>query len=404
MKKEYEMMKELKRLGSIRGSGTELITVYIPAGYQISEEVARLREEYSQSSNIKSKTTRTNVLSAIDKIMQYLKLFKEAPKNGLAIFCGNVSDNPGKVDIELFSMEPPMPLNINVYRCDSTFLLEPIEEMVEAKDVFALVVMDGREATIATLKGSHVQVIKKLASLAHAKVRKGGQSAARYERAIEESIEDYYKIVADVINSLFEQRQFKVKGLIVGGPGPTKENFSKTKGLLNYQIKILGVYDTGYTDEYGLREMLDKARDLLKDQEVTQEVQVLERFMSEVGRNGLAVYGYWETKKAIASKQAGKLIINEDLELHEQTRKISATGQMLHVLVSFSGDARKRSGELIWEEDSSGAGHYIKSAQERIDKYNEVAGSSEVVEEKDAIDEAVEMADVNGVETVFVSN
>jgi len=87
MKKEYEIMKEIKRLKSIRGSGTELISVYIPAGFQISEEVARLREEYSQSSNIKSKTTRTNVLSAIEKIMQYLKLFKETPKNGLVVFC-----------------------------------------------------------------------------------------------------------------------------------------------------------------------------------------------------------------------------------------------------------------------------------------------------------------------------
>jgi peptide chain release factor subunit 1 (aeRF-1) len=96
MKNEYSMLREIKKLRSIRGSGTELISIYVPAGFQLSEEVSKLREEYSQSSNIKSKSTRTNVQSAIDKIIQYLRLYKETPKNGLAVFCGNISDNPGK--------------------------------------------------------------------------------------------------------------------------------------------------------------------------------------------------------------------------------------------------------------------------------------------------------------------
>jgi len=93
------------------------------------------------------------VLSAIEKIMQYLKLFKETPKNGLVVFCGNISRDPGKTDIELFSMEPPQPLKVNIYRCDSTFLLDPIEEMVEARDTFALLVMGWQGSYIATLFG-----------------------------------------------------------------------------------------------------------------------------------------------------------------------------------------------------------------------------------------------------------
>lgn len=55
MTSDYSIMKEIKRLRSIRGSGTELISVYVPAGFQINEEISKLREEYSQSSNIKSR-------------------------------------------------------------------------------------------------------------------------------------------------------------------------------------------------------------------------------------------------------------------------------------------------------------------------------------------------------------
>ncbi len=375
MKKEYNMLREIKRLKSVRGAGTELISIYIPAGYQISDEVAKLREEYSQSSNIKSKTTRSNVQGAIDKILQYLKLYRETPKNGMALFCGNISDVPGKEDIELFSMEPPMPLKVNIYRCDSTFLLEPIESMVEAKDVFVLLVMDGREATIATLKGSHIQVVTKLTSFAHAKVHKGGQSAARYERAIEESINDYRKRIAETINKVFEQSQFKMKGLIIGGPGPAKEGFTKSEHL-NYQIKILGIFDTGYTDEYGLSELLGKTSELLKEQESAKDQKILERFIQEVARGGLAVYGYLNTKKVLESNQASTLVLNSEVELYSITYKCSSCGQSIN---------------------------RIEGAESKESTKHECGGILEPVEKKDAIEELIDLADKGGVDTVFVA-
>src|SRR6202030_1518749 len=108
-----------------------------------------------QASNIKSKSTRQNVQGAIDRIIQYLRLYKKPPPNGLAVFAGNISDTQSNPKIELFSIEPPQPLKSNIYRCDSSFLLEPIQEMLESKDTYALVVMDGRDATLGILKGTH---------------------------------------------------------------------------------------------------------------------------------------------------------------------------------------------------------------------------------------------------------
>ncbi len=376
MKQEYSLIKEIKRLKSIRGSGTQLVSVYIPAGYQLSEEISRLRNEYSTSSNIKSKQTRTAVLGAIDKILQYLKLYKETPTNGLVVFAGNISDDQSKSDIQIFSMEPPQPLKINLYRCDSTFVLDPIEAMVENKDSYLMVAMDGREATIATLKGSHIQVVKKIHSLAHAKMKKGGQSANRFKRAIEESIEDYYHQIGDAINDTFLRSEMKHEGLIVGGPGPAKENFVKSNSL-NYQIKVLGVYDTGYTDETGLNELVEKAGELLKEQEASQERKVLEKFIREVSVNGLAVYGYEKTKEALMRKQAGTLIINNDLELFNVKYKCSVCGQMIEKL---------------------------EVGNQRQSKHEEDGGTLSVVEARDAIEELIDMADGNGTETVFVSS
>lgn len=375
MHKEYAMLREIRRLKSIRGSGTQLISVYVPAGYNISEEIARLKNEYSTSSNIKSKQTRTNVLGAIDKILQYLKLYRETPKNGLVVFAGNISGDQGKSEIELFSMEPPEPLKVNIYRCDSTFLLDPIEAMVDTKDTYVLVALDGREATVATLRGSHIQVIKKVHSLAHAKMKKGGQSANRFKRAIEESIEDYYKQVSDIINDIFLRGEFKEKGLIVGGPGPTKENFVKAK-TLNYQIKVLGIYDTGYTDETGLNEIVEKAGDLLAEQEAAKERRVLERFMKEVANKGLAVYGFDATREALARNQTNVLILNDAMEVSRITYKCSSCNQVIERMeVGVHRETRHDDG-----------------------------GTLSVVEKKDAVEELIEMADKNGTEVVFVSS
>ena len=55
-KKEKHIFKrQLDALRDIRGQHTELISLYIPPNKRISDVVAQLRDEYSQSSNIKSK-------------------------------------------------------------------------------------------------------------------------------------------------------------------------------------------------------------------------------------------------------------------------------------------------------------------------------------------------------------
>ncbi len=247
--------------------------------------------------------------------------------------------------------------------------------MLEAKDMYALVVMDGRDATIGVLKGTYFNLEKKLRSFAMGKTSKGGQSAGRYERAIEESIDDYYKSVADAVNEVFVKYQYKLSGLVVGGPGPTKENFVKSKNL-NYQIKVLGTFDTGYVDEHtGVNELLEKAKNILSEQAAVKEKRVMERFMDEVSRNGLATYGYESVKKAMAADNVLKLIISEDIELTEVEYKCSNCGQILK---------------------------FIENGNSRRNKHED-GGNLEIVGQKDAIEALIETADSRNIDVVFVS-
>jgi len=325
--KEFELMRELRNLKKMRGIGTELISLYIPPSYPIAEVTNKLRDELGQASNIKSKTTRLNVQAAIEKIIQYLKLFREPPKNGIAIFCGNLSKKPGVQDIQLFSIEPPAPINVQLYRCDSVFFLEPLEDMLKIKESYLLLVIDGKEATIGILKGKHIEVKRRLSSFAPPKTHKGGSSAARYQRIVSERVEDYYKRVAEAVNEIYLQNQKEIKGLVVGGPGPVKEDFLKQKNL-HYQLKVLGVYDISYTDESGLNELLNKTFDIFKEQEAIKEREIMQRFLQEIAENkGKAVYGIKEVEKALKERRVEVLLISEEFDIFKVTYKCKKCGE-----------------------------------------------------------------------------
>ncbi|MDH5443496.1 MAG: peptide chain release factor 1, partial [Hadesarchaea archaeon] len=64
-KARYQFRRMLEDLASKRGRGTELISVYITPDFEIVKVIQQLRNEQGTAANIKSKTTRKNVISAL---------------------------------------------------------------------------------------------------------------------------------------------------------------------------------------------------------------------------------------------------------------------------------------------------------------------------------------------------
>ena len=189
--KEKQQLEELlMQLKSVRGRHTELVTVYIPSGFNKDQIVRQLEYEKSTAANIKSKQTRSAVEASLDSLTRELKSLKQTPPNGLACFSGNVSEKEGQQDIKTWLYEPPKALNIRLYRCDQVFITEYLEQILNTAEVYALLVMDRREATIGILEGKKIELIRTLTSNVPGKIRAGGQSAARYERITEDLAKD----------------------------------------------------------------------------------------------------------------------------------------------------------------------------------------------------------------------
>ncbi len=173
--KKAELEETIEELEKYRARHTELITVYVPKGYNLNNISKQLESEKSTASNIKSSSTRKNVIDALETLIRQLKMIEQTPSNGLALFAGNVAEKEGQQDIQFWAVEPPAELSMRLYRCDQKFVLDPLKEMLQAKEIYGLVVIDRREATIGVLEGKNIKVIQHLTSGVPGKTEKGGQ-------------------------------------------------------------------------------------------------------------------------------------------------------------------------------------------------------------------------------------
>ena len=311
----YEFKKKLEEIKSCKGQHTELISLYIPPNRQISDVMSYLRNEYSQSTNIKSKTPRINVLSAIESIMSRLRYFKIPPENGLVFFVGHKSIGADKTEMVTYVIEPPVPVQSFIYRCDSSFYTQPLEEILTERDVYGLFLIDRRECTIGILRGKRIELIDYLTSRVPGKHGRGGQSQRRFERLIEIAAHEWFEKCGKKISEIFLNEK-DLKGIFVGGPGPTKYHFVEGD-YLHYEIKnkIIDIFDTGYTDESGLRELVEIASQRMGDLKISREKKIMKRFLKEITKRGksLAVYGEEDVRKALEMGALDTLLISENL-------------------------------------------------------------------------------------------
>lgn len=361
--KKYEFKRTLEELERYEGRGTQLISLYIPPDRQISDVMAYLRDEYSTAGNIKSKGTRKNVLAALESIMSRLKYFKKPPENGLVIFTGHVQKRGDQTEMVSYIIEPLEPITSFLYRCDSKFYIEPLKEMLSEKEIYGLIVIDRKEATIGILRGTRIEVVKQLESMVPSKHHQGGQSSRRFERLIELAVHEFFKKVGEIASEVFLSEQ-NLLGVFVGGPGGTKEEFLK-KDYLHHEIrkKVLDVIDVGYTDEVGLREMVDKISQKVKDIKISKEKEILSRFLGEIKKgSGKAIYGENEVVSAIERGAVEILLLSDSIRKFRVIYRCPSCGKTIE---ETSADVEEK------VCDSCGILMEVASKEDVIEKYAE---------------------------------
>jgi peptide chain release factor subunit 1 len=386
----FRLRKTINALASKEGSHTELITIYVPPDKQISDALNLLRNEYGTASNIKSNVTRKNVLDAIVKAQQKLKLFKDPGEKGIVVFTGALPQEgggPGTERMESYVIVPPEPIRIFLYRCDNRFHTEHLQEMLREKEAYGILLVDASDATIATLQGKHLSIIMQMYSGVTGKTRAGGQSSRRYERLRDMQLNEYYQRVARHADEVFLPME-NLKGIILGGPGPTKYDFQKGN-YLNYQLqgKVLDVVDTAYVEEQGVKEVVEKAPEIMKKVRYIEEKEIMQKFLYEVGHDsGLITYGEAEVRRLLNAGAVRTVLMSEELDMLRVTIKCSACGDQEEHTVK---------GKMLSEFEAGLVGKPCKNCQ---------APSLSIVDKKDVVDDIADLAALSNAEVEIVSS
>jgi peptide chain release factor subunit 1 len=372
--------KQLDYLSKFKGRHTELISVYVPPGYELVRVVQQLEQEHGTATNIKSKGTRLNVMDSLTRIIQYLKQINRTPEKGLAVFAGNVSEKEGGRDIELFTLEPPNPIGVKVYKCAQKFFLDPLWVMTESSEVYGLLLIERSESTVGLLKGRNIESVRRLESLVFGKFRAGGQSAHRFEQQRENLLKAFFQETGKAASQIFLEAN--VKGVIVGGPGPTKDNFL-TGDFMDYRLKekILGVKDLGSSGPAGLQELVERSQDILKEAEVIREKNLVQKFLEGLARGTGVAYGEAEVREAIEKSQVDTLLLSEDLDW----KRVTVTCQCGYENVGTSRDLEHLKANLVLEKcpNCGAQAISIKEVKELVEELKEMA------EEKGAVVEFI---------------
>jgi len=168
------------------------------------------------------------------------------------------------------------------------------------------------------------------------KTKAGGQSAARFERLREGAKIEHFKKVAEYMKEQFLGNQ-NLKGIIIGGPGPTKYDFIDT-GYIPTEVKnkIIAIKDLGYTGDFGIQELVDKSEDVLAQEELMDEKRVMGRFFDTLAKNpGIASYGEKDVMKNLKLGAVDTLLLSETLEdekIEEFEKEASLVGTDVKII------------------------------------------------------------------------
>tara|TARA_Y100000034_G_C6892641_1_gene410957 strand:- start:2220 stop:2708 length:489 start_codon:yes stop_codon:yes gene_type:complete len=128
-----------------------------------------------------------------------------------------------------------------------------------------------------------------------------------------------------------------LKGILVGGPGPTKYDFVEGGFITNeLKKKIIAIKDLSYTGDFGLQELLERSQDVLASEEVAEEKGIMQKFFNILStKPGMVDYGDAQVRQKLEMGAVDVLLISEDLDddvIEELEQKAEELGTEVKII------------------------------------------------------------------------
>lgn len=317
---QFKLRRLIKKLESISGDGTSLITLVIPAKKRVSDFSQMITDEIGKADNIKDRVNRQSVQMALTSVKEKLRNYmnKTLP-NGLVVFCGNGTMLGHKEAKKyMIAFEPYKEVNTKAYKCGDKFEIDFLKAMLETNERYGFIIVDGSGALFGMLQGNNKTIVSQFSVDLPKKHHKGGQSSVRFARIRVERRLIYTKQVCEEANKAFLANEApNVKGIIIAGYADFKQKVFD-QPVLDPRLKavVLKLVDISYGGEQGLNQAIALSQECFSNVRLVQEQKIISKFYEEITFDtGKVCYGAEETVKCLIDNSISTLIVWDNLSI-----------------------------------------------------------------------------------------
>lgn len=191
--------------------------------------------------------------------------------------------------------------------------IDKIKKAEKKAEKVLVCVLDETEADIWLVQERAKHLVHFVCSLGK---KSGISTKPQYYSAIYDYARKFFEFSASRKPSVFVDLKSKeeIKYFIVVGPAFAKEELSDfVRQKYRKLAEKISTHQISQTGEAGLQELLKSGilEKLLKQSRISEETETVEKLLSEIGKDGLAVYGLKETQKALEAGAVETILISD---------------------------------------------------------------------------------------------
>jgi peptide chain release factor subunit 1 len=289
---------DLRELSEVSDTKPSFVSVYLNAKVNEPEKFLSRREKECLDALKKEKELRQIFQENMEQIRDFLEHGKRSEKaKSFAIF----SSSPlNFFEGYLLTIEVENQLIV-----DTSPYIRPLALLEEEWESFAIVLLDHSNAKLYLISSAVISDTKRMHKDIMNKHKKGGCSQMRFQRLRKGAIDQFFKEVAEKLESLLEKE--KVRRIILAGPGNAKKEIEDYLPE-HLKAKVIAIIDEDIDVPEG-QLLSDSLHDFFK-KEREEENEMVQDLKAEILKDGLVVYGIDETLRAVTEGRAELLLIS----------------------------------------------------------------------------------------------
>jgi peptide chain release factor subunit 1 len=302
----------LRELAVLRPEGARVLSVFLnldPSAFaepsaraseirSVVDELGRLARAESESLEHSAKVA---LRHDVDRIEEFLADFSPKGAHGLVIYACGPADL-----FEVIRLPRPLPSRAVI---DDSPFIEPLAGLI-GRGTWFVVLVNRQTGRMFVGGRERLDELDVIVDEVHGQHRQGGLSQARYQRSVDEDVQDHLRHVAEAAFVHFKRAPFD--HVLLGGPTETLADF-EPKLHAYLQERVAGRIDVD-VENTGADDVLAAAAGKIAEFELGREREALDRLREGVSKGARAVAGLEDVLEALNERRVQCVLLPEGFQ------------------------------------------------------------------------------------------